>query len=191
MKRILASLLTFVLLLSLFAMSSAEEYDTFTFGNYSYKVPSGWIQHEINNYQLKVDGEEISDTCDLKRHFPKEEGNVSGGTIVAITGYVNSDMSNLKDDDAVIEDWVAVIVRTDRMKVEKIEKSPAGNTNALLYSGYYANNMDRDNFPFSLTVWKNLDVLYAMLYANSDYSIEQIISFTRTLLSHVEYAPVE
>jgi hypothetical protein len=191
MKRILASLLTFVLLLSLFAMSSAEEYDTFTFGNYSYKVPSGWIQHEINNYQLKVDGEEISDTCDLKRHFPKEEGNVSGGTIVAITGYVNSDMSNLKDDDAVIEDWVAVIVRTDRMKVEKIEKLPIGNTNALLYSGYYENNMDRDNLPFSLTVWKNLDVLYAMLYTNSDYSIEQIIAFTRTLLSHVEYMPVE
>ncbi|MGI6687187.1 MAG: hypothetical protein ACOX6Y_02275 [Christensenellales bacterium] len=187
MKKLVGSLLVFVLLLSLVGVSTAEEeYDEYMLDYYSYQVPSGWLFQEI--YPEETNDE--SDALYMTAHFAKAEESASGGAILTITSYANAKMADLEDNEAVIEEWVARIAEeAEQMNLEKIEKLLVSNTDALLYAGHM--DTDSENTPVSIAAWEYHDILYAMIYANSEYSLDQVIAFTKSLLSRVEFQPAQ
>jgi hypothetical protein len=186
MKKIVTLLLTIVFLLSFVAVSIAEvTYDEYMLDYYSYQVPSGWIF--LEEYPEDTDDENV---LYITAHFAKEEESTSGGALMTIVSYANVNKGDLEDNEAVIEEWVtAITTEAERENLNQLEKLLVSNTNAHFYAGYM--DTDTENTPVSIAAWEYHGILYAMIYGNSEYSLDQVIEFTKSLLSRVEFQPAQ
>ena len=175
MKKLVASLLTIALSLSFAAISLAGDYETFSFENYTYQVPSGWIYEE----EIRTDEEYF--TYLTRAHFAKEKENLSGGALVAVTDYPDDDKVDLENNEPVLEEWAAEMAEAEGMDLRRVEKLLIDNVHGLLFAGYLGDT------PVSFTAWEDLGFLYGLVYANSEYRLEQVIGFTKSLLSRVRF----
>ena len=175
MKKLVASLLTIALSLSFAAISLAGDYETFRFENYTYQVPSGWIYEE----EIRTDEEYF--TYLTRAHFAKEKENLSGGALVAVTDYPDDDKVDLENNEPVLEEWAAEMAEAEGMDLRRVEKLLIDNVHGLLFAGYLGDT------PVSFTAWEDLGFLYGLVYANSEYRLEQVIEFTKSLLSRVRF----
>jgi len=175
LKKLVAFLLTIALSLSFAAISLAGDYETFRFENYTYQVPSGWIYEE----EIRTDEEYF--TYLTRAHFAEEKENLSGGALVAIIDYPDYDKVDLENNEPVLEEWAAEMAKADGMDLRREEKLRIDNVYGLLFTGYLGDT------PVSFTAWEDLGFLYGLVYANSKYRLEQVIEFTKSLLSRVRF----
>ena len=180
MKKLIASLLTIALLTSFAAVSLADialsqEYETFRFENYLYQVPRGWMHEE----EIRTDEDHF--TYLTRAHFAKEKESLSGGALVAIIDYPDYDKVDLENNEPVLEEWAAEMAKADGMDLRREEKLRIDNVYGLLFTGYLGDT------PVSFTAWEDLGFLYGLVYANPEYRLEQVIEFTKSLLSRVRF----
>ncbi len=178
MKRIVASLLTIVLLLSHVTVSIAEEYDTFRLLNYTYQVPTGWLFNDYDDdaYHIKDMNDPYSDGIITRRTVP-----------IRTAKYI------MKDNKTLIEVSVSHSKENERslfshMDLEKIGDMTIAKTQGLLYAG--SSNIDNVSLHICFVFWIDLDNLYYMGYLTSESSLEQVIEYSKSLFSRIKHDQV-